>query len=77
VATAKLKEIRVMLFSGSQTQNALGHRRADHLLWHFIMLAINYFRGKNAFSCALMIFMCLIVLYIAIEGYKKILKSLP
>jgi hypothetical protein len=43
----------------------------------FFMLAINYFRERNAFSCVLMILMCLMVLYIAIEGYKKVLKALP
>ena len=43
----------------------------------FFVLAINYFREKNAFSCVLMILMFLMVLYIAIEGYKKFLKALP
>jgi hypothetical protein len=43
----------------------------------FFMLAINYFRENNVLSCVLAILMFLMVLYVAIEGYKKVLKALP
>lgn len=67
-----------MLFSGSRKHKMLlaivGPTISCGILF---MLAINYFREKNAFSCALMILMFLMVLYIAIEGYKKVLKKFP
>jgi ABC-type transport system involved in cytochrome c biogenesis permease subunit len=78
VAISKPKGLRVMFFSG-----LLKHKMLLAIVGPtiscgiFFMLAINYFREKNAFSCVLMILMCLMVLYIAIEGYKKVLKALP
>ena len=43
----------------------------------FFMLAINYIRDENTFSCVLMVSMGLIALHLVIKGYKKALKALP
>ena len=78
VAISKPKGHRVMFFSGSPKHKMLLAIVGPSISCGiFFMLAINYFREKNAFSCALMILMSVTVLYIAIEGYKKVLKALP
>jgi hypothetical protein len=66
-----------MLFSGSpKLQMALAIVCPSFSCGIFLMLAVGYFRAGNAFSVVLMILMFLMAASIAVQGCKKVVRTL-